>query len=334
MAQIPQAVRESEISGRMRRAGFTRVHQGKVRDTYAHPTSPDQLVVVATDRLSIFDFVLPVLVPRKGEVLTALTHHWLRHAPLVPPGSHHLTVSQELAGEFPGMPAERVSMVRRLEMLPFEMIFRGHIGGSVWTRYQETSVVAGKTLPSGLTKWQKLERPIFTPSTKADVGHDVNITVEEFLDQAGEAALAAVQMLEEAYLAAYERAREAGILILDTKFEVGRNGSGDWVIGDEVLTPDSSRFTTVEDFEEALNEGRDPMFYDKETVRNWGRTVETPWGMGLNALKPENSEHLAFVAALEVPPEVVEDTTSRYQDIFWRLTGMPLERYQREVMGV
>ncbi|MCH7828575.1 phosphoribosylaminoimidazolesuccinocarboxamide synthase [Patescibacteria group bacterium] len=323
-------VRESPFSKELRKGGLDRLYQGKVRDTYTHPTNSDLLLIVATDRVSIFDLVLPAFVEKKGEVLTALTHFWLRG--VLSSFPHHLRDSGMLMGNFASIPAQRTSVVKKLQMIPFELIFRGHLGGSVWAAYQDTGMVAGKQLPHGLTKWEKLSAPIFTPSTKAESGHDVNITEDEFLAATGQLGPRVVSMFAKAYALVYEEARKRGILILDTKFEVGVDEHGSPVIADEVLTPDSSRFTTVEDFERAMKEGRDPVFYDKETVRNWGRTVETPKGQGINKLDPEAPEDLAFVASLKVPEEVLSDASSRYLEIFERITGMPLVRYQTERM--
>ncbi|MBI2098487.1 MAG: phosphoribosylaminoimidazolesuccinocarboxamide synthase [Candidatus Wildermuthbacteria bacterium] len=334
MAVIPEAVRETETSRRIEAAGLKRVYQGKVRDTYKHPRDPRKLVVVATDRISIFDVVLPTPVPQKGAVLTALTHFWLTC--VLANFRHHLLTFPFDRAEMvhSALPVKQTLVVWKLPIVPFEMIFRGHIGGSVWVQYQETGMVAGRLLPPDLAKWQQLDFPIFTPSTKAEEGHDANITVQEFFENTEGFGERAASALQEAYELAYAYARRMGILILDTKFEIGLRPGGQVVIADEVLTPDSSRFTTMEDLEKALKEGRDPVFYDKEPVRNWGRTVDTPAGRGINLLDPKNPEHLAFVASLEVPREIMEQTTERYLDIFQRLTGMSLEQYQKERMGL
>lgn len=331
------------VQGFMTGIGFPLEHRGKVRDTYGVPKSNDQMAVVASDRISIFDFVLPALVPSKGEVLTALTHFWITQ--ILKPYATHLrqmpgsnfNFAIRFAELWPGFPATRTLVVERLHMQTYELIFRRHLGGSVWGDYQRTGFVSGLRMPEGLQKWQQLEEAIFTPSTKAEVGHDVNIDGMAYAEHMGSTGANAVEMLRSAYSLAYNIARERGVLILDTKFEVGQplQGSQTNVIGDEVLTPDSSRFTTEEDFGRAMAENRDPVFYDKEPVRNWGRTVETPFGViGINNLKPENPDHVDFVGQLQVPSEVVADCSQRYQTIFHMLTGQPLRRYQREHMGV
>jgi len=337
MATIPDGVAESETSRVLARAGLKRIHQGKIRDTWSLDSENVLRLVVATDRMSIFDFVLPVLVPQKGEVLTALTQFWLS-GPLKE-FTHHLVgavknpsvnMVHDLKALIPDLPLARCLVVRTVEIPPFEMIFRHHLGGSVWKAYRETGVVAGQRLPPGLQKWAFLPDPLFTPSTKAQEGHDVNITVDQYLEAMGERGSRAIRMFMDAYVRAYQYAKERGILILDTKFE------GLDVIADEVLTPDSSRFTTVEDFETTIREGRDPVFYDKEPVREWGRTVRTPWGIGLNNdnLDPANPEHLQFVAEIQVPNEVVLAAMQRCLQIFSMLTGLRLEEYQQSNIGI
>lgn len=335
MAVLPVSVAESETSRTLVRAGLTRIHQGKVRDTWGLDPGGALRLVVATDRISIFDLVLPVLVPRKGEVLTALTHFWLS-GPLKD-FPHHLVRSEEnpklnmvhdVREVIPDLPRERCLVVQTVEIPPFEMTFRHHIGGSVWRAYEDHGVVAGHKLPPGLKRWQFLESPLFTPSTKAQKGHDVNVTVEAYLEVMGERGMRAIRMFMHAYTTAYEYAKERGILILDTKFE------GLDVIADEVLTPDSSRFTTVEDFAAAMEVGRDPVFFDKEPVREFGRSVDTPWGKGIQRLDPTDLQHLSFVASLTIPDAVVSATTARYLDIFQRVVGISLSEYQRTEMGI
>ncbi|MDP2932540.1 MAG: phosphoribosylaminoimidazolesuccinocarboxamide synthase, partial [bacterium] len=313
----------------------------------------DSLLVVATDRISIFDFVLNALVPKKGEVLTALTHFWLTK--VLHEFNHHLVES----GTHPGfndawdlredflhaLPLERCLVIEDMKgkLYPFEMIFRHHLGGSVFKSYQETGIVGGQQLPANLPKWLKLNSPLFTPSTKEDVGHDVNVDADYFYSQMakkgmGVGARQAVYMLELAYATAYAYAQTKRILILDTKFEVA---SGPKIV-DEVLTPDSSRFVLKEDWELAMAEGREPNFLDKQPVRDWGAKILTPFKnevnrmptIGINRLSPANPSHVAFVHGLHVPEEVIADTTARYLKIFEMLTGQSLSDYQKNDMGV
>lgn len=315
-------------------------HMGKVRNSYPYPERSDLRIVEATNRLSIFDFILNVLISRKGEVLTALTHFWLTGVLAEMP--NHLAYSSKYPNQnmvhdlrelLPEIPIENCLVVRNIEIPPYELIFRGHIGGSVFEEYQKTGKAGGKRLPKNLPKWKKLDEPIFTPSTKGDT--DINITAEEYLQVMGLRGRKAVEMFEESYKLAYLYAADRGILIFDTKFE------GIDEIGDEVLTPDSSRYGIIDDYETAMREGRDPAFYDKEMVRNWGRTVETPFIdskenqiTGINKLDPENEEHIVFVHGLKIPDKIISETTKRYLEIFERLTGYKLKEYQQRFMYV
>jgi phosphoribosylaminoimidazole-succinocarboxamide synthase len=332
MAKIPENVKGSFIIDSLLPK---LVGQGKVRDWY-RIGGETSLLLVATDRISIFDIILPFEVLRKGEVLTALTHFWLTSDLLKEFPTHLIqsdknkfhNVAVEMKKDYPDVPAERALIVNRIDIPPYEMIFRHHIGGSVYKKYLETGMAGGHELPPNLPKWSVLDKPIFTPSTKAQEGHDENIDAEIYHKAMGEAGRRAVAMFISVYMKAYAYAKKRGILILDTKFE------GQDVLADEVLTPDSSRFTTVLDWEQAMKEGRDPIFYDKELVRDWGKQVETPWGVGLHKLDPEDSEHLEFVHGLEVPDDIIQETTKRYLEIFEMLVGTELDTYQKDVMGV
>lgn len=308
--------------------------QGKVRDWYK--LSPSLLLLVATNRISIFDFILNGEVPRKGEVLTALTHFWLT-SDLFWEFPNHLEQAEGnplknqavgLKIYNPDIPLERALVVRKTEIPPYEMIYRHHIGGSVFKKYQETGMAGGHKLPPNLPKWSVLPEPIFTPSTKAKEGHDVNIDADAYFKAMGDKGRQADKMFKAVYMRAYAYAKEQGILILDTKFE------GLDILADEVLTPDSSRFTTVLDWEMAMAEGRDPIFYDKELVRIWGKGLETPWGTGIHNLDPNNPEHTEFVHSVVIPDNIIQETTSRYLQIFQMLVRMDLDTYQREVMRV
>jgi len=349
MQKIPKNLPEDAWSGYLQRAGLTLLSQGKVRDTWR--VNEDTLAVIATDRISIFDFVLNTLVPKKGEVLTALTHFWLTsvlsHFP------NHLIQSNfygrktnaavelkrvNFYGKYiPEIPLERCLLVKDLtgQMYPFEMIFRHHIGGSVYKKYLETGMAGGQRLAPWLPKWSKLAIPLFTPSTKEAVGHDINVNADYFYSEMKkigkeDEARATVAMLTKAYIKAYAYAEKRGMLILDTKFEVS-----EMMLADEILTPDSSRFALKKDWERAMKEGRDPQFYDKEPVREWGRTVKTPFGVtGINNLNPENPEHLEFVHNIKVPNKVITDCSKRNLKTFKLITGKTLGNYQKNDMKI
>lgn len=319
MAKIPERVKNASIIPSIKEY---LVYQGKVRDTYRLPYGDDSLLLLcATDRLSIFDFVLNTLVPHKGEILTALTEFWFTE--IISEFPNHLIPSIacpeknyafDLKETFSDIPLNRCLAVEEVEIPPYEMIFRHHLGGSVYKEYEKTGMAGGQNLPAGLPKWSCLDQPLFTPSTKSKDGHDVNISASDYYEAMGEKGRESVKMFKDAYEKAYAFAREKGIIILDTKFE------GLDIVADEVLTPDSSRFTTEEDWKKAIREKRDPIFYDKEVVRQWGKTVKTPFGTtGIHTLDPENSEHVAFVHGLEVPAEIIEETSRRYFSIFYRI---------------
>src|ERR1035437_5629365 len=347
MAEIPKKLQEDILSEYLKENGLRRIHQGKVRDTYS--LADEKLLVLASARISIFDFVLNALIPKKGEVLTAITHFWLttvldnfEHHLIRSVGNPRLNAVHDLHGMLPELPIERCLVVKNLKskLYPFEMIFRHYIGGSVFKKYQETSMVGGYKLPANLPKWSKLEKPIFTPSTKEEVGHDINVDTEYFfktMEEKGQKneAIRVVKMLAEAYAIACTYAEEKDILILDTKFEVAG-----LTIVDEILTPDSSRFTLKADWKKSIEEGRDPQFLDKQPVRDWGSKIETIFSregkrvIGINNLNPENEVHLSYVHGLEVPKEIIKDTTKRYLNLFELITGQDLKFYQTTKMGV
>ena len=338
MATIPKGVTNSDAMGRLLALGYALLYQGKVGELYDVPGKPDQLLMVRSDRLSIFDFVLPCFVQRKGVVLVALTHYWLTQVFTDVP-NHLLAWGSEpekwiAAGwdmsDVSQLPLERTMLVRRCDIWPYEMIFRGHIGGSVWKQYQADGTVAGVQLPVGLSKWQKLDTPMFTPTTKEESGHDKAIALADYTSATGDIGPALSARDLDLYVRAYDHAAERGLVLLDTKFENGTDGS----VVDEILTPDSSRYTTPEDLAAAIAEGRDPIFYDKEPVRIWGRGVVTPWGTGLQGLDPEEAEHLAFMADLEIPTSVTDEAEARYMNICHCITGLPLDTYLSEVMRV
>ena len=278
------------------------IAQGKVRDIYE--AGVERLLLVASDRISTYDVVHPTPIPDKGKVLTGLTAFWLdRTADICP---NHLVSYTDVPEEHRG----RAMLVERLEMAPVECVVRGYITGSGWKDYLATGAVCGIDLPAGLRESERLPEPIFTPATKADVGdHDENVDFDRAAEIVGDRPL--LQELRRLSIAIYERAadhaRERGIVLADTKFEFGRRPDGTIVLGDEVLTPDSSRFWPADGYEP----GRGQPSFDKQYVRDWatasGRDKSPP--------------------APEIPAEVVEGTRARYVDAYERITGEPFERW-------
>ena len=278
-------------------------HRGKVRDIY--DVDDRHLLIVTSDRLSAFDVVLPTPIPDKGRVLTALSNFWFDYTRGVVP--NHLA-DLSLADVVPD-PAERVAIegqatvVRKLKTLPVEAIVRGYIIGSGWKDYQKTGAVCGIELPGGLRLADRLPEPIFTPSTKADVGaHDENIDFDRTVRLIG-AELA--EQVRDAALTVYARARdyaaERGIIIADTKFEFGLDDDGTLVLIDEALTPDSSRFWPADQY----RPGENPPSYDKQYVRDYLESL------GWDKKPP----------APELPPEVVKKTSEKYREARDRLIG-------------
>ncbi|MCX7672315.1 MAG: phosphoribosylaminoimidazolesuccinocarboxamide synthase [Thiobacillaceae bacterium] len=278
------------------------VHRGKVRDLYA--VDAQRLLIVATDRLSAFDVVLPTPILGKGRVLTALSNFWFRRLAHILP--NHLTgeaAEDVVTAEERDQVVGRAVVVRRLKPLPVEAIVRGYLVGSGWKDYQATGGVCGIALPSGLKLAEKLPQPIFTPSTKAAVGeHDENIDYarcEALLGRELAAQVRAASLALYTEAAAYAASR--GILIADTKFEFGLDEAGRLILIDEALTPDSSRFWPADQYRVGVN----PPSFDKQYVRDW---LEAS---GWDKRPP----------APELPPEVVARTVEKYAEALARLTG-------------
>lgn len=333
-ALIPKQVTESDLSLLLAKAGFIRTHQGKVRDSYELPGHKDLILILATDRLSTFDFVLPSLVKDKGKVLTALTIFWLTK--VLKGVKHHLIESGSKIDKY--LPTilhnnpelqTRALVVKRLEMLPIECIVRGYLTGSGWAAYQKEKAVCGIKLPEGLYDGAKLSSPIFTPSTKAEAGHDEHITASSVLEKYGPSL---DKLTLEIYNQILDYSLAKGVIIADTKFEFGEG----FILGDEIGTPDSSRFWGEEEWKEMKSEKRSPTNYDKQLVRDWGKTVETPFDglIGIDKLDPENAEHIDFIQRLKVPNSVLKETSLRYRHIFSRLTGLKLKTFQKSEMGI
>ncbi|MCC6380969.1 MAG: phosphoribosylaminoimidazolesuccinocarboxamide synthase [Dehalococcoidia bacterium] len=282
-----------------------RAHRGKVRDTY---DLGDHLLIVATDRISAFDVVLPTGISRKGEVLTRLSAWWFERIRETIPNHFVALVTAENAGlvPFPLGPDYfgRSMLVRKARRLDAECIVRGYLSGSAWKEYRQSGAVCGVSLPPGLRESDRLPEPIFTPSTKADVGHDENVTYEQFAALVGEGEANAARLRSLAlYSYAHTVALERGIIIADTKFEFGI-WNEEVIVIDEVLTPDSSRFWPADRYQP----GGPQASFDKQPVRDW--LAGSGWRDG----EPPPP----------IPPAVVEATTDRYLAVYRTLTGEDL----------
>jgi phosphoribosylaminoimidazole-succinocarboxamide synthase len=284
-------------------SGLTLFNRGKVRDIY---DLGDKLLLVASDRISAFDVILPTLIPGKGKILTALSEFWFGIVKDIVP-NHLITTNVD---EFPAvcLPhrqklAGRSMLVRKCKPAPVECIVRGYLAGSGWKDYQSTGTVCGISLPDGLVEASRLEQPIFTPSTKAAVGaHDVNITFHDMIMKVGKKR---AEGMRDATMAIYHRARELaeqkGIIIADTKLEFGFEGDDQVILIDEVLTPDSSRFWPASGY----RPGKTPDSFDKQFVRDY--LLNLPWDM---KSPPQ-----------ELPPEIVKKTQDKYAEALQRLTA-------------
>ena len=282
------------------------VRRGKVRDVYE--VDDARLLIVATDRISAFDCVLPTPIERKGEVLTALSRFWF--AKLAQIVSHHLLTTD--IDEMPEMIRRherelrgRSMLVRRTQVFPVECVVRGYLSGSGWKDYQKTGEVCGHKLPAGLRVSEQLAEPIFTPATKAETGHDENISEEQMASVVGHEATQYLRdVSRRLYQQAAEYARSRGIIIADTKFEYGRDADGQIILIDEALTPDSSRFWPAQSYQA----GKSQASFDKQYVRDYLERLD--W----NKQAPAPS----------LPEEVARATTARYLEAYELLAGEKL----------
>jgi phosphoribosylaminoimidazole-succinocarboxamide synthase len=287
--------------------GLSLVNSGKVRDIYA--VDDDRLLMVTTDRISAFDVVMNEPIPDKGRVLTAMSAFWFAQLADVVPGHllstdvADLPAAAQAAADAEDL-AGRVMLCRRADMLPVECIVRGYITGSAWKEYKRAGTMHGAPLPEGLVESDRLPEPVFTPSTKAALGqHDENISLAAAADLIGEALADKVASTAlELYRRGSEWARERGIIIADTKFELGLV-DGELVLCDEVLTPDSSRFWPMD----AWEPGATPPSFDKQPLRDY--------------LDKQDWDHNP--PPPELPPEIVESTSERYVEAYERITGRP-----------
>jgi phosphoribosylaminoimidazole-succinocarboxamide synthase len=274
---------------------------GKVREIY---DLGDELLIVASDRISTYDVVHPTPIPDKGSVLTGLSTFWFQRTTGIV-SNHVISVTHGVPEEARG----RGMVVRKLKMLPVECVVRGYITGSGWKDYQATGQVSGHTLPEGLRESDRLPEPLFTPSTKAEVGHDEAIDFEGAVTLIGDRALAerVRDVSVELYEHAAEHARRNGIILADTKFELGLDADGELTIGDEVCTPDSSRFWPADQYEP----GRGQPSFDKQYVRDWASST----GWDRNPPAPP------------IPADIVARTREKYIEAYERVTGEPFSAW-------
>jgi phosphoribosylaminoimidazole-succinocarboxamide synthase len=278
---------------------------GKVREMY---DLGDRILMVASDRISTYDVVHPTPIPDKGKVLTALSTFWFEHSAEIVP-NHLVSTTADVPDEVRG----RALAVHKLDMLPVECVVRGYLTGSGWKDYQATGAVAGIALPDGLRDSERLPEPIFTPSTKADVGHDETIDFDRAAEIVGDRAV--MEQLRDLSIALYsfaaEHATARGVILADTKFEFGRDAAGVIRVGDEVLTPDSSRFWPADSYEV----GRPQPSFDKQYVRDWAA------GTGWDKKPP----------APAIPDDVVAGTRAKYVEAYERITGEPFDAWLARV---
>jgi phosphoribosylaminoimidazole-succinocarboxamide synthase len=292
------ALLETNLEGLPKRSG-------KVRDLY---DLGDRLLLIATDRISAFDWVLPNGIPDKGRVLTSLSKFWFET--VVPPYPHHLlstdleSASLDLAPDVRADLTGRVMIARKAEVVPFECVVRGHLAGSGWKEYRMSGTVCGEPLPPGLVEGDRIKDPIFTPATKATSGHDENISFARMAETIGkELAVLLRDMSLALYEEAYQIAHERGLILADTKFEWGLDANGNPLLVDEALTPDSSRYWSLKTYKPG---GPQPSF-DKQFVRDWLETT------GWDKASPPPI----------LPDAVVEKTRQKYIEAFEILTGQP-----------
>ncbi len=291
-----------------------KIGRGKVRDIYA--VDDDRLLLVATDRISAFDVVMAETIPMKGAVLTQVSAYWFGELEGV---VHHHMISADtdaIIGEVPALKDKRADILgramlcKRTTVFPIECVIRGYLSGSAWKEYAASGTLAGETLPAGLVESIKLDPAIFSPATKAESGHDENITIARMREIVGEETAYTLESMTRAiYTLGEELAREQGIIIADTKFEFGRDKDGHIILIDEVMTPDSSRFWAVD----AYKPGRAQASFDKQPLRDYLDTERRAGRWNGEAPPPP------------LPASVVDATSQRYLDAYRRLTGRELK---------
>ena len=295
--------------------GLPLLRRGKVRDVYQ--PSPEHLLIVACDRISAFDRILPTPIPDKGRVLTGISRFWFSQTGDIVPNHLLGTGPADLPADYTDEAGRRelrgrMMLCRRANVLPVEVIVRGYVSGSGWKDYKRSGAICGIDLPAGLRESDRLPEPIFTPSTKAEVGHDENIGFDAMVELVGGPLS---EQVRDIALALYRRgaaiAEKAGIILADTKYELGTAlDTGDLILIDEVMTPDSSRFWDAATYEP----GRAQASFDKQPIRDWLETQ--PWDK--------------TYPGPELPADIVTGTRARYAAAFERITGASFERYLQE----
>jgi phosphoribosylaminoimidazole-succinocarboxamide synthase len=292
---------------------FPLVRRGKVRDVY--DVGADRLLIVATDRISAFDVVMPNPIPDKGAVLTQITAWWLEHGGSFAPNHLISAADREIEAQVPALRdtldvwSRRAMLVQRTEVVPFECVVRGYVAGSAWKEYRESGTLAGEPLPEGLRESERLPEPIFSPAIKAETGHDENVSFEHVRSALGPAVADELRTRSLAiYGAGMRIAEKAGIIIADTKFEFGKAPDGRLLLIDEVLTPDSSRFWPKESYAA----GGPQQSLDKQPVRDYLEQLVSLGQWNKQAPGPE------------LPDHVIQATTDRYRELFRRMTGRSL----------
>lgn len=289
------------------------IGRGKVRDIYA--VGEDRVLLLTTDRISAFDVVMNETIPMKGAVLTQISAWWFKQLTGVVP--HHMISADadEIIEHVPALEGHRAALsgramlCRRTTVFPIECVVRGYISGSAWKEYAATGTLAGEPLEAGLTESQKFPQPIFSPATKAETGHDENITIARMREVIGlEDAFVLESMTRAVYTQGEEIAREAGIIIADTKFEFGRDSSGRIILIDEVMTPDSSRFWAAD----AYTPGQPQPSFDKQPLRDYLDSERKAGRWNGEAPPPP------------LPQDVIDATSKRYLEAYRRLTGAEL----------
>lgn len=332
MTYIPPDVSESPEAKELASCGLKRIHQGKVRDTYELADRDDLLLVVATDRVSIFDFVLGAPVQLKGEVLTALTVYFLSEV-LKDYNHHLLAFGGDIDRYIPNVLRQhnnlqrRALVVFRREMMPVECVVRGVLTGSAWEKYAAGQRVLWEyQLSDGLQDGAWLDQPMFTPTDKAESGHDEPVTREYVRRTYG-------SNIEGFSIAIFNKirlnAREKGVIFADTKFEFDRT----LMICDEVATPDSSRYWDIDEYRKAQKLGKAPSGYDKQPVREWGKNaLHEGSTINIGKLDPKKQADAVLAGSIEVPAQVRQACTNRYLALTKRLTGLSLSEFQKQGM--